>query len=146
VSLFQNFSALLGFATEANGTFTEEEDLMENGLGQSESVLGRDDGGFGNENGGQEFGGGERVRWTCLSRFCTYAAGGVETAEAMEEWCVSQVYWGTKIGYKALETRLKHMWVRNGINNIVDAGHDFSSWLLSKIRKIIKELLLKVCG
>ncbi|GAU17846.1 hypothetical protein TSUD_329720 [Trifolium subterraneum] len=32
---------------------------------------------------------------------------------------------GRKIGYKALETRLKQMWVRNGIINIVDVGHDF---------------------
>jgi hypothetical protein len=32
---------------------------------------------------------------------------------------------GRKIGYKALETRLKQMWVRNGIINIVDIGNDF---------------------
>ncbi|PNY15775.1 hypothetical protein L195_g012478 [Trifolium pratense] len=32
---------------------------------------------------------------------------------------------GRKIGYKALETRLKQMWVRNGIINIVDVGNDF---------------------
>jgi hypothetical protein len=30
-----------------------------------------------------------------------------------------------RIGYKALETRLKQMWVRNGIINMVDVGNDF---------------------
>jgi hypothetical protein len=32
---------------------------------------------------------------------------------------------GRKIGFKALETRLKQMWIRNGIINIVDVGNDF---------------------
>ncbi|MCH79492.1 hypothetical protein A2U01_0000242 [Trifolium medium] len=32
---------------------------------------------------------------------------------------------GRKIGYKALETRLKQMWVRRGIIQIVDLSHDF---------------------
>jgi hypothetical protein len=32
---------------------------------------------------------------------------------------------GRRTGYKALETRLKQMWVRNGTINIVDLGHDY---------------------
>jgi hypothetical protein len=32
---------------------------------------------------------------------------------------------GRRIGYKALENRLKQMWVRNGVINIVDVGNDF---------------------
>jgi hypothetical protein len=32
---------------------------------------------------------------------------------------------GRKIGYKALETRLKHMWVRKGVINIIDLGNDY---------------------
>ncbi|XP_058760028.1 uncharacterized protein LOC131633324 [Vicia villosa] len=32
---------------------------------------------------------------------------------------------GRKIGYKALETRLKQMWVRKGIINIIDLSHDY---------------------
>ncbi|XP_058760412.1 uncharacterized protein LOC131633741 [Vicia villosa] len=32
---------------------------------------------------------------------------------------------GRKIGYKALETRLKQMWVRKGIINIIDVGNDY---------------------
>ncbi|KAK2378394.1 zinc ion binding / nucleic acid binding protein [Trifolium repens] len=32
---------------------------------------------------------------------------------------------GRRIGYKALETRLKQMWVRSGIINIIDLGNDY---------------------
>ncbi|XP_058775627.1 uncharacterized protein LOC131649904 [Vicia villosa] len=32
---------------------------------------------------------------------------------------------GRKIGYKALETRLKQMWVRKGVINIIDLSHDY---------------------
>ncbi|GAU15905.1 hypothetical protein TSUD_41270 [Trifolium subterraneum] len=32
---------------------------------------------------------------------------------------------GRKIGFKAFENRLKQMWIRNGIINIVDVGNDF---------------------
>jgi hypothetical protein len=32
---------------------------------------------------------------------------------------------GRKIGYKALENRLKQMWVRSGVINIVDLGNDY---------------------
>lgn len=32
---------------------------------------------------------------------------------------------GRKIGYKALELRLKQMWVRNGVINIIDIGNDY---------------------
>jgi hypothetical protein len=32
---------------------------------------------------------------------------------------------GRRIGYKALETRLKQMWVRKGIINIIDLGNDY---------------------
>jgi hypothetical protein len=32
---------------------------------------------------------------------------------------------GRSIGYKALETRLKQMWVRNGVLNIVDLSNDY---------------------
>lgn len=30
-----------------------------------------------------------------------------------------------KIGYKALESRLKQMWVRKGVINIIDIGNDY---------------------
>jgi hypothetical protein len=32
---------------------------------------------------------------------------------------------GRRIGYKALETRLKQMWVKKGIINIIDLGNDY---------------------
>ncbi|WJX44958.1 hypothetical protein P8452_31879 [Trifolium repens] len=32
---------------------------------------------------------------------------------------------GRKVGYKALETRLKQMWVRKGVINIIDLSHDY---------------------
>jgi hypothetical protein len=32
---------------------------------------------------------------------------------------------GRRIGYKALETRLKQMWVRKGVINIIDLGNDY---------------------
>lgn len=32
---------------------------------------------------------------------------------------------GRKIGYKALETRLKQLWVRHGIINVIDLGNDY---------------------
>ncbi|MCI20923.1 hypothetical protein A2U01_0042086, partial [Trifolium medium] len=32
---------------------------------------------------------------------------------------------GRRIGYKALETRLKQMWVRKGVINIIDLSNDY---------------------
>jgi hypothetical protein len=32
---------------------------------------------------------------------------------------------GRRIGYRALETRLKHMWVRKGVKSIIDSGNDY---------------------
>jgi hypothetical protein len=32
---------------------------------------------------------------------------------------------GRRIGYKALETRLKQMWVRKGVITIIDLGNDY---------------------
>lgn len=41
------------------------------------------------------------------------------------EMCIIVKMLERKIGYKALETRLCQMWVRNGVISIVDLGNEY---------------------